>query len=63
MAKSTTNGYFVKLAVFHKLGILRFRPCGLKSIPILENEWKNGEKNFTILMKYPFTLNSKIRLP
>jgi len=50
-----TNGYFIQMTIFHKLGtsrfrpcglkckpVLNFRPCGLKSIPILENEWKNG---------------------
>jgi len=48
-------GYFVKMEIFHILGTFRFTPCslkckqvldfrpyGLKSVPVLENEWKNG---------------------
>jgi len=55
MHDKDNNVYFVKMALFHKLGTFRFRtcvlkcnpvldfsPCGLKSIPVLEYEWKNG---------------------
>lgn len=50
----------MKVAVFQKPGTFTFRrPCGLKSIAVLDlrakegNEWKNGVWNTAILMKFP----------